>query len=196
LRGHAPLMAQLHPKMIHELLAFIHNPEHEPRILTISGRYFACYAHVLDARRDFGHTPLVPGFPFAIHSNMNSEVLYDFAPFGAAVIAPTPLAHRGAPGLHQIVLPSFLEYALSQELWGPSGKWTRFHHEIQALLEKLNLIEEPSILGKYVLKAQAQRIEGRGILGDIVGNTYILTLPWTFSLTALNKLKTIIEEEF
>lgn len=91
---------------------------------------------------------------------------------------------------------TWLNYALSPELWGPAGKWTRFHQKLTDLFEKFNLLEAPSEIGFYRLKSKAKLIEKYGFKGDDLGDCYQIILPWDFSLSSLNKLEEIITQEF
>lgn len=189
LRENAPIMKPLHPKMVMGLLEFMNNPEQE---VNTPG----CYATVLEAQKDFPSFQVVKGLPYAVHAHLKSNAIIDFSPFGAAVITGEKPNKQGTPGVHQYILPPLLEYALSNELWGQQGKWTRFHERLNILFDKYQLLNGKSAPGRYPLKAIASKLEKRGIKGDLTGDTYVLTFPWTFPLTALSKLEGIFQEEF
>lgn len=185
-----PIMKPLLPKMVKGLIGFMNNPE---RVLNTPG----CYATVSEARKDFPSFSIIKGLPFAVSSHLNSNAIIDFSPFGAVVISQEHLNMQGEAGIHQHVLPQLLEYALSTELWGPQGKWTRFHERLQSIFDKHKLLNGSSAPGRYpLLKSLAVRLEKNGIKGSEIGDSYVLTLPWTFSLSALTRLEGIIQEEF
>ncbi len=92
-------------------------------------------------------------------------------------------------------LREWLNYALSPELWGPEGKWTRFHERLHNLLEKHKLLEGSSLPGHYPLKLNARSWEKLPIQGDLTSDSYNLVLPWTFSLTDLKKVESLLNGE-
>lgn len=89
----------------------------------------------------------------------------------------------------------WLDYALSPELWGTEGKWTRFHEELHKLFEEKNLLQGPAVPGYYPLKSDARSWEKLPISGDLSETCLTLVLPWTFSLTDLRRLKSFVNEE-
>ncbi|HXH73703.1 MAG TPA: hypothetical protein VNJ08_01970 [Bacteriovoracaceae bacterium] len=191
-----PILKPLHPKMIKAMLNFTDNPEQEAPVISIPGKYYVCYMSLEEAVKDFPQLPVVKGLPFEVYEHLKSDALFDFSPYGVAVICSTPLNKPGTTGVHQHILPLFLEYALSQELWGAQGKWTRFHERLNTQFDKYKLLNDVSIPGRYALKPEAKKLENRAIKGTFKGNSFVLTFPWTFPLSALIRLEAIIQEEF
>ncbi len=92
-------------------------------------------------------------------------------------------------------MKAWLNYALSPELWGPEGKWTRFHERLHNLLEKRKMLEGPSLPGYYPLKVNARSWETLPVKGDLTTESYNMVLPWTFSLSDLKKIESLFNEE-
>ena len=93
------------------------------------------------------------------------------------------------------IMARWLNYALSPELWGTEGKWPRFHDRLLKLFEKYNLLQGTPLPGYYPLKSEARSWEKMPFRGDFAGGTYTLVLPWTFSLTDLKNLESMLNEE-
>ncbi len=90
---------------------------------------------------------------------------------------------------------SWLGYALSPELWGPEGKWSRFHERLLNIFEKHKLLEGSPHPGYYPLKIDGRSWESFPFQGDLTKSSYDLILPWAFSLSELKKLESLLNEE-
>lgn len=199
LRTDAPLLNILHPKMIMALLEFMHSPESEPKKLEIPGWNYQSFSNLEEGIKSFPKLAARRATPENLGSFLNSEcdtALFDFPPFGAFILSCKPLRELSIEGLHQYLIPPFLGYALSAELWGNQGKWPRFHERLHTLFVTYNLLKRADKPGLYPLIPEAQKLEQHGILGTMEDDCYVLTLPWTFPLSALEKLEVIIPQEF
>lgn len=72
----------------------------------------------------------------------------------------------------------------------------RFRERLHTLFEKYNLLKGDDYPGLYPLREEARLLEEFDIQGTSLEDSYILTLPWTFPLSALEKLEAIISQEF
>lgn len=196
----APLLELLHPKMAKNLLGFMIDPKSKPEEVIVLGWSYEIFSGAKEAQNAFKGLTIKKGsvaeLGIFIHSE-TQEGLFDFAPFGVAYLCRGQHAQSNlSTSLAHYVLPSFLCYALSNDLWGPQGKWTRFHQRLDTLFAKYNLLSAQTLKGKYPLKLDAQKLENFGIRGSVLDGTYLLTLPWTFALSDLEKLEKIIIQEF
>ncbi len=199
LRANAPLLNFLHPKMLKALLENMLSPEKAPVSVEISGWFYDSYAHIQEAHKYFPELLTHQGNPAAIGRFINSSeqlALFDFSPYGAFVLSRQPIEANATVAIHKFVIPPFLSYALSPELWGPHGKWVRFHERLHTLFEKYHLLKGDDYPGFYPLRPEAQSLERFDIQGTRQEDSYTLTLPWTFPLSALEKLEAIISQEY
>lgn len=143
--------------------------------------------------KSFPEAELRRGHPHAIYQFLtgNQDVFLDFDQLG--LVRLSRKQPSAPPENSQIA--RWLDYALSPELWGPDGKWTRFHEQLHKLFENHNLLERFSVPGYYPLKSNARLWEKYPLKGDLSENTFALVLPWTFSLTDLRKLESFFNEE-
>jgi hypothetical protein len=195
LRQCAPIMGPLLPKMLKGQLIFENDPGQQAPYLALPGRFYACYHSREEVCAKHPRLQIIKGLPYAVYASKSLDCILDFAPYGFVALSREALG-PGTAGVHQHVLPPLLEYALSPDLWGPHGKWARFDARLHTQFEKYKLLNPGALPGRYPLKELAQRLEKRGIKGDLRDGSFILTMPWTFSLTALKKLEGIIQEEF
>lgn len=133
------------------------------------------------------------GHPKEIYKYLkgNEDVAFDFDQLGCVFVSRNSTQDLSEnPGMRL-----WLNYALSPELWGPEGKWTRFHERLHKLLEKHKLLEGSALPGYYPLKIQARSWETLPIEGDRTESSFALVLPWTFSLTDLKKIESLLIEE-
>jgi hypothetical protein len=189
-------MRPLHPKVIKGLLNFMLNPQQEIGPVSFNGRYFAFYSDVACAIEENPGLLVYQGWPYDVFKNRSVPALFDFSPLGALIVSLQPLDHSGPEGVHQHTLAPIVDYIFSDDLWGQSGKWTRFHERLNEIFKKYDLLSGDSFPGRYELKSVFQKLEKRGIMGEFSDDHYVLTLPWTFSLSALVKLEQVIIEEF
>ena len=196
----APLLGQLHPKLIWAKLIHKHNPQQEPQEIDIPGFYYECFPDLSKATEKFPHAALkFTGTPWAIHkflTGTEENVLIDFADLGAVFLSRKEFTSIRGNNLHNHLLPVWLSYALSPELWGPTGKWTRFHDRLIQIFSKYNLLDGESTLGYYLLNSKAEKLEPLGFTGSRFEKGYLIVLPWAFSLHDLEKLEEVIRQEF
>jgi hypothetical protein len=125
-----------------------------------------------------------------------TKVILDFLESGAVLLTQDKIKLSVVKGRHQHVLPFLAYYAVSPELWGPQGKWVRFHERLQQLFVKFDLLKDSPQMGLYHLRPEAQKLALSGFQGTLEKDYYSLTLPWTFSLSGLEKLEKTIRQEF
>lgn len=175
-----------HPGLIKTRLLF--ESQHETLVFHPFEKYFFEISTTIN---------LPIGKPYQINRFlMNHEEIEFQLPWSGIKLTKTPLSPPATPTKNHFLSQTWLDYALSPELWGPAGKWTRFHHKLEHLFQKFNLLESPSEIGFYRLKSKAKLIEDYGLKGDDIGTIYQIVLPWDFSLSSLNKLEEIIHREF
>ena len=194
-----PIMTKLHPKLIWTKLLFMHKQEMASGV-KIPGWNHASFVNAQAANASFPQIKQqFVGKPYSVFKfleNCTQDAIIDFPPLGAIVLSKSKLLPQNGNELHHYLLPIWTNYAVSPELWGPQGKWTQFHARLQTLFTKHNLLRAPTSLGYYSLAAQASLLGKHGYCGSSVDNTYLLVLPWTFSLGDLKKLEDIIQQEF
>lgn len=195
----APIMVPRHPKLIWAKLQFEHDPHLPLPEITIPGQYYDCFASVQEAQAKYPQVPKsLRGLPYVIGQvlqNPGEPIILDFE-IGAVLLSMSPLNPQRENKLYWHELPIWLSYALSPELWGPNGKWTRFHEKLEAALTERKLLASQCQVGYYPLKPEAKRLEEFGFTGKVLPASYDLSLPWTFPLSALEKLEKAILQEF
>jgi hypothetical protein len=182
LREEAPLFAIDLPRVIRARQE--HANGAAPSRVQIKDWYYACRPEDSGA---------VHGSPFAfgefLSSSRGSET-FNFPGYGSVIVSRSSIEYEEANRLCDHVIPPLLNYALSPELWASYGKWPRFHERLTKLFGQTQLLNGPSVVGRYFLALEAkQKLEQIGVRGSIIDGHYVLTLPWTFSLTALTRLE-------
>lgn len=190
------LWNQIHPKV---LLARLKFENQLPEPVTLPGFNYECFANLAEAKLSYPDIELeFEGRPWTIKKfldgNYDEAIIY-FRDLGTIVLSKNELPSRPLAKLYWHTLPLWMSYALSPELWGPQGKWTRFHERLQKLFQEKNLLIQSS-QGYYSLKSVAAKLRDHGFHGTEVDKTYVLVLPWTFPLTGLEKLEKIVQQEF
>jgi hypothetical protein len=195
-----PIMTKLHPKLIWTKLQLHSNPHFIPEKIEIPAWKHACFATFEEAKKSYPQIePTFVGKPWTIFQFLQSnkeQAIVDFGPLGTIVLSKQELQNQTGIGLHHHLLPIWANYALSPELWGSQGKWTRFHARLHKLFSEHQLIYTEPKLGHYPLIEKASILENHGFIGTRLEKSYLLVLPWTFSLAALEKLEEIIRQEF
>jgi len=195
-----PIITRLHPKLVWQKLLFERNPEQELPSQEIPGWKACYYATREEALR--AHPSVEYNFdgrPWNVFQFLDKkieEAIIDFPPLGSVVLSKNQLPPQEENGLHRHLLPSWVCYALSPELWGPVGKWTRFHSRLHAILKECKLLDGEDSVGYYPLIGKAQSLESSGFLGTKLEKSFVLVLPWDFSLSELEKLEETIRQEF
>ena len=195
-----PLLSRSHPKVLMARLLHLHNPEQETDLRELHGWFFDCFSSTDEASAKYPDIQLsFTGRPWTINKFLRegaSEAIVDFKELGTAVLSKRELETGPRKELHYHELTAWLAYALSPELWGPVGKWTRFHSRLHELFRGHDLLSGEDTIGYYPLKSKASKLYDSGFQGTNLDKSYLIVLPWTFSLTALNKLEEIIKQEF
>lgn len=195
----APLFIKTHPKVLLTKLQYSHGQEQEASNQA-HGWYFDSFSNISDARIKYPEIKLqFVGYPWAMNKFFESHeetAIIDFKELGAVVLSKNELATGPRHELHHHVLHAWLSYALSPELWGTVGKWTRFHLRLHSLFSGHDLLSGSDSIGYYPLKGEASRLSDFGFQGTNLEKSYVLVLPWTFPLSALNKLEEIVKQEF
>ena len=196
----APVIDLFHPKVLWATLQLERLPETEAPKIIIPNWNYACFASVDEASKKYPEIETVLlGKPYELSLFLKSKIvptIIDFSPLGAVVLSKETLDHSSTAGLHAHTLPHWLSYALSPELWGEQGKWTRFHLRLHDLFTKANLLNGDDFPGYYPLKEEAQKLGQHGFIGTNFENSYLLVLPWSFPLSALQKLEEVVRQEF
>lgn len=190
------LWSRQHPKVILARLKF---ENQMPEVISIPGFYYECFANLTDAT--LAHPDIAlqfEGRPWTIRKFIGSgesDAIVYFRDLGTIVLSKNKIPYRPEPKLYWHTLPVWTNYALSPELWGSQGKWTRFHERLEKIFKEKNLLNH-SEAGYYSLKSAAASLRDHGFNGTEVDKTYVLVLPWTFPLSALEKLEKIVRQEF
>jgi hypothetical protein len=190
------LWNQVHPKVMLAKLKFNHDL---PEALQLPEFNYDCFANFTDAKLAYPDISLeFEGRPWTIkkflEDNHQEAIIY-FKELGTIVLSKRTLITNPKAELYWHTLPVWMNYALSPELWGAQGKWTRFHERLEKVFKEKNILVRSST-GYYSLKSVAEKLKDHGFHGTEVDKTYVLVLPWTFPLTALEKLEQIIRQEF
>lgn len=195
-----PIMNQLHPKLIWAKLLMKYQPDSEPTKIEIPGWNSASFANQAEAEKSFPQIQMkFVGRPWSIHQFLKTnqaEAIINFPPLGTVVLSRNLLIHEKGRELHDYLMPHWLNYALSPELWGPHSKWIRLHARLQKLLEDHMLLMSKPKIGYYQLAGKASLLQKKGFMGTSLEKSYVLVLPWTFSLSDMEKLEEIIQQEF
>lgn len=195
-----PIISRLHPKIIWTKLLLKHHPEQELPAQEIPGWNACYYATREEALEAFPTIELnFDGRPWNLFQFLNGkfeEAIIDVPPLGSVVLSKKELPSQEGRGLHHHLLSIWMTYALSPELWGPVGKWTRFHSRLHQILKDYKLLDGEDSVGYYPLISKAQSLEASGFLGTKLEKSFVLVLPWDFSLSELEKLEETIRQEF
>lgn len=195
-----PLMNPIHPRLIWSRLQF-QSQSDESQSVSLAGWSYTTFADLSAAKKFWpGMTQQFTGRPWNIYEfiqGSDTEALIDFQDWGVVAISKSDhLQTQVGRELHHYALPVWLSYALSPELWGAQGKWMRFHQNLMKVLEERQLLRPGSSVGRYFLDSKTQSLANKGFLGSHLDDSYVLVLPWSFSLTSLKRLIHTIEQEF
>lgn len=188
------ILEKKHPKVLWAQLQLQESPEAELEKPQIKEWHYDCFKSWEDVQKNYPELPeSTLGHPYQIFSLVNNShtAVIHFPSMGFAVIGKGPLKNKG----NQQTLPYFLQYALSEEMWGEEGKWTRFHERLLKLFEAKNVLKKEPLPGYYLLDQKIQKtLEEAGYQGTNLERDYLIVLPWTFSLTDLENFEKIIRE--
>jgi hypothetical protein len=183
LRYEAPVLPFLPPFLLKDI------PEGQIREIDY---HFEVFEKPADLKKKFPKAHLRRGHPCEIHQFLSgSDMFLDFDQLGCVSLSHEASGER----LPISKMGRWLDYALSPELWGTEGKWNRFHERLHKLFENQNLLEGIDLPGYYPLKSDACSWEKLPLQGDHQNGVFALILPWTFSLTDLRKLESLVNEE-
>jgi hypothetical protein len=189
----------LHPKLIKVLKETSENPQLTPETLLYPTFATSFFPQLADATAAMPGAKVVRGLPYEVGlllAHQQLPLIMDFAPIGTVIFSQEPLNHQPVAGVHLHLLPAWLNYAMSPELWGPQGKWTRFHQRLLDLFNNKQLLTKAALPGHYCLHPDASKLEKLGFSGSLESDCYSLTLPWSFPLSALVELERIVSQEF
>ena len=197
LNGSGPLFQLLHPALIKCTQIFENSPSDLVFRTQSSGWNIVSYKNTQEAALNTNALKIYGGYPYDLGlfiKDNPSEALIDFDILGTVHLFKTE--HPGtAPEkmeLHHHLLPLWLDYALSPELWGPSGKWTRFHGELHTLFDHYGLFIDEDFPGFYPLKREAKWLSKHGFQGRLTNTNYDLIPTWDFPLSGLVELKKVL----
>jgi hypothetical protein len=194
----APIFDIIHPALLKALKELHQGSKPAVARPGTSDLHFSYFEDSQQAR-EFIDAPVFRGLPWAVGEVIQHPklpVILNFDPIGAVVLTSKTLERPESDAPSQYLLPIWLNYAMSPELWAVQGKWMRFHQRLIKIFEDKNLISGSSLPGFYPLRVHAQKLENFGFFGSLDKETYSLYLPWSFSLSALDKLEKIILQEF
>jgi hypothetical protein len=188
-----PLLNFLHPKQVRSMLSFISSGPEE----LSSASPWALYDSPERALLDFPHYEVLRATPANIFfhvSSLKHACIFNFESMGCVVFE----ARETIPAdLTRVLLLPFLDYALSNDLWGPEGKWTRFHERLHTHFTKYHLLKGSSRPGHYELDPSLEsKFLDLKIRGTLYQGYLTLTLPWTFGLKELESLENLLQQEF
>jgi hypothetical protein len=195
----APLFTRDHPKVLWARLQHVHNSYLDMPADCFGEWSFRGFPSLEEAKNAFPNIEkCFYGQPWAVNNflaSKDNQAIIDFASLGVAVLSRYQLSGPSVNSLQRRLLAAWLPYAVSPELWGPVGKWNRFHTTLHDLFNKHNLLLEGDCAGYYPLKSKAQILSRYGFIGSSLDKSYVLVLPWTFSLSGVRKLEKIVQQE-
>jgi hypothetical protein len=186
-----------HPALIKCRHLFENNPQDLTFRANSSGWSVVSFKNQQEAALQMPGMKTYEGFPWAISQFLKDspkEAMIDFGQLGSVYLSKSHLYDLGPekPELYQHIMPIWLDYALSPELWGPAGKWTRFHKRLNTLFENYGLLVDRDFPGFYPLKKEAQWISKFGFQGRLTQTSFDLILTWDFPLTGLIELEKVL----
>ena len=197
LTGLGPLFNLLHPALIKCRYTFEHSSEDLTFRSNSSAWHLVSYKNQQEAEASVKGVKRYQGHPWQVYRFLEGntlEAIIHFDQIGSVHLSKSELVQNlfGSFQLHHHALPIWLDYALSTELWGPSGKWTRFHGRLHTLFDNYGLLIEQDFPGYYPLKKEAQWLSKYGFQGNLTQTNYDLILTWDFPLSGLVELEKVI----
>ncbi len=197
LSAHSNLFDLDHPQVLRAKLGFKEGLP--PQKFQHSHWKAAFYSSEIEASKNHqGIKTFLKGNPANIFDLMNGkyqDLILDFSPLGWAALSLNDLEQGATQGEHLHLLPPWVTYAMSPELWSASGKWTRFHERLHTLFEKFDLLQGDDRPGFYPLKPSTQILESHGFKGSLLEGSFQLMPNWTFPLSALKILEEVVSKE-
>ena len=195
-RESAPLFSFPHPLILKAQISHKDNPQQDyPLQGSFLNWNLFCFQNTSELS---GETKILRAHPHIIAKILQDkplEAILSFDQLGCVMLTQNKMLMSTTMGLHQATLPLILNYVFSQDLWAAHGKWTLFHQRLQKAFENAGLLLD-SQTGLYSLNKKAIKLKEFGFLGNENGNQFNLTIPWTFPLSELVKLETLLKQEF
>jgi hypothetical protein len=195
--GEGPSCAITHPA----LLKIYYLYQNSPEVLVFNAKWQDWSITSINKETviqpPFIHLPQFGGWPKDIFNFLKispQEAVLHFEELGPVHLSRSlsPQSKEEASTLQDFLIPVWLDYALSPELWGQSGKWTRFHEQFHTLFEKFGLLIEEDSPGYYPLEPRASFLEEEGFLGRKTENAFLFIPGWDFPLSGLKKLEEVL----
>ena len=186
LSGENGIFTILHPALIKCQHTFENSPD-DLTLRTTSHGWNLDYRIPSEAR-------VFSGFPYEIARFLKDgqDAVLDFKHLGQVFLTKNEVPTPDKSELKHHLIPLWLDYALSAELWGSAGKWTRFHERLHTLFENNSLLIGKDLAGYYPLKKEAQWLGTNGFRGKLTQNQFDLILPWDFPLSGLVELEKVL----
>ena len=196
LNGQGPVTELIHPAVLKCAHLFTYYPD-QLTFRTVSNDFnILAYQNRQEAEAHYPKVKAYAGFPWEIYQFLKdppSEALIHFEGLGSIFLSKTEsFAPVLIPGLHHYTLPIYLDYALSGELWGPAGKWVRFHERLHALFINRSIMLDQDFPGFYPLKKEANWLEKFGFQGQHTPDGFVLIMTWDFPLSGLVELEKVL----
>jgi hypothetical protein len=185
-----------HPAIIKTQHNFIHAMDQLQLKLSAGSYNLLTFKNQADALKNYPQTKSYGGFPWQVWQFLKdapAEAVVHFGEMGSVYLSKSEsFAPYLVPEVHHYTLPLWLDYALSPELWGPAGKWTRFHERLHTLFADNGLLIDQDFPGYYPLKTEAQWLGKHGFHGLQSNEKFILILTWDFPLSGLVELEKVL----
>ena len=200
LTGEGGLFEILHPALIKTKYLYDHHPQDISVKNIVHGRMIISFKSKEESQLLYPNLPNFEGMPWHIFQFLQQdppEALIHFGALGSAHLSKTSSGDIGPAKLelHHYLLPVWLDYALSPELWGPSGKWVRFHERFHTLFMQFGLLIDQSQIGYYRLHKEASWLKTKGFSGKLTSMEFTIIPKWDFPLSGLIELEKILARE-
>ncbi len=195
LKGDA-LFDLLHPALIKCRYLFEHQPQDLFFTPTSGVWNLTAFKNQQECDKNYSGMKSYGGLPWQIFQFLQdspTEAILHFQQLGSIYLSKSQTApHPNQLELHHYILPIWLDYALSSEIWGPAGKWTRFHARLHTLFANNGLLIEQDFPGFYPLTKETQWLKQHGFDGKLTNKSYDLILGWDFPLSGLIELEKVL----
>lgn len=194
----AVILDSLPPQVLYKKIELEHGPQQETSISKFNDYFLHCFSDLTEAKKVYPTANIYAGRPcdyFQFQQQRPQTALIDFSPLGVVYFSKEPLSEQQGTSPYLHLLPLWLRYASSDDLWSPHGKWMRFHAELEQVLKEKNLLASDHWPGYYPLKKEAKKLEALNFKGSELEHFYLFVLPWSFSLSALKQLIKVIQQE-
>lgn len=194
--GKGSITQLTHPAILKIQQQFTESPNELNLSLKSGDYHILTFKNKAEAQKNYPQIQNFDGFPWHLgqfRAQSPDEALIHFGDLGSVLLSKLEsFSPYLVPELHHYTLPVWLDYALSPELWGPAGKWMRFHERLNTLFEDNGLLIEKPFPGYYPLKKEAQWLETHGFHGLQTNDQFVLIFTWDFPLSGLVELEKIL----